>query len=80
MASPFETLIEMQRQAFAGAQSFSRLWVSCWLRVIDQQRQIFTHAIRRVEDMGSAKPQAPKGADLQDHYGKRSHDVNVERI
>lgn len=80
MASPFETLIEMQRQAFTGAQSFSRLWVSSWLRVVDQQRQMLDHMTRRTEDLGSGRPRAPKGADLQDHYGKRSRDVDVERI
>lgn len=80
MPNPFEALIEMQRQTFASMQSMSRMWLTGWMRVFEQQSQMLDQAARRTEDKGPPQHHIAKGADLQDHYGKRARDVNVERI
>ena len=49
-------------------------------RMFEQQRRILEQVMRRTEDRGARKPYIAKGPDLQDHYGKRSRDVDVERI
>ena len=43
-------------------------------------RHMLEHVTRRTEDKGPGKPFIAKGPDLQDHYGKRTRDVDVERI
>ncbi len=52
------------------------------VRLLRQHSDIFRHGprSRRAED-NHAKPEVkPCGCDLMDHYGKRCHDVDVERI
>lgn len=63
MPNPFEALIEMQRQTFASMQSMSRMWLTGWMRVFEQQSQMLDQAARRTEDKGPrpsiTSPRAP---------------------
>lgn len=70
----------MRYPMFLGFQ-LQNLWLRCATRMVSETLIITHHnAHRRVsDDKGPAKPPAD-GPDLQDRYGHRSHDVDVERI
>ena len=57
-----------------------RVTESC-LRMLQKQQQALAGAKRRRADDGGDKPAcAGGGADLQYRYGRRCHDVDVERL
>jgi hypothetical protein len=61
---------------------WQRFTMACLLRALRQQEQLLHHHFgrRRAEDAGGHPDSPCKGPDLQDHYGQRSHDVDVEHI
>lgn len=52
------------------------------LRMLEKQQRTLAAAQRhRRADDGGCKPECPGGAaDLQHHYGRRCHDVDIERL
>lgn len=82
MRDPFTFALRLQQAALknfaAGIELYTENYVH-WL--VQQQRLLHTGWAHRRSEDEHEKPKAPPcGADLTDHYGKRSHDVDVEHI
>ncbi len=58
-----------------------RVWES-YLRLVSKQQGTLAEPStkRRADDGGRRTLCWSSGADLQDHYGRRSHDIDVERL
>lgn len=57
------------------------LWLRCAARMVNESMRITQHNAHRRDADGHQSAEPPgKGPDLQDHYGQRAHDVDVERI
>ena len=75
MVNNFEALFKMQVALCEGwAKLFKDSFVA-YENLLEQQAKILNHpSYIRLTDI------IPTGASLLDHYGKRSHDVDVERV
>ncbi len=53
-----------------------------YLRLLSEQQRTLAEIStkRRAGDGGRRTLCRSSGADLQDHYGRRSHDIDVERL
>ena len=81
MKNPLSTAFEFQRSMIENAVVFNRCLFDAYLRVLRQQQDLFGHALkRRAADVGRSTGVRSCGPDLKDHYGRRSHDVDVERV
>ena len=95
MADLFTTSMMFPQMAIRIATSMSSAMLDMQLRILRQQGALLEHLYpeRRADDplVTTANPSAKKrkggkrptpccGPDLKDHYGKRAHDVDVERI
>lgn len=81
MRNPLSTAFEFQRSMIDSAVVFNRSLFDAYLRVLRQQQDLFGQALkRRAEDVGRSSGVQGCGPDLKDHYGRRSHDVDVERV
>jgi len=80
--SPDNTSRNAQRTAYKSLLVASRRVTENCLRMLQKQQQMLAGAKRhRRADDGGRKPVCPGGAaDLQYHYGRRCHDVDVERL
>ena len=60
----------------------SRRVTESYLRLVSKQQGTLaeTSHKRRADDGGRRTPCWSSGADLQDHYGRRSHDIDAERL
>ena len=60
----------------------SRHVTESYLRLVSKQQGTLGKASskRRTDDGGGRTLCWSCGADLQDHYGRRSHDIEVERL
>jgi len=75
MVNHFEAMFRVQLAMCEGwAKLFKDSFVA-YENLLDQQAKILNHpSYPRLSDM------IPTGASLLDHYGKRAHDVDVERV
>ena len=79
-------LVDFQRAAFEGTLAASQRMTAGFLRLLSmQQRMLAGGPHRRNSDSGNGKTRMRtqcrfNGADLQYHYGRRNHDVDVERL
>lgn len=94
MQSLFLSSIKYQREALLASITAGKMMGDCYLRFLEQQSEMFktAHSHRQSDvfkkqksrTAGICKPRKVKtpctGADLQDHYGKRALDVDVEHI
>ncbi|MFQ5763485.1 MAG: hypothetical protein ACE5GT_01010 [Rhodospirillales bacterium] len=82
MPDPGKVSLNVQLTAFQSALLASQRVTASYLRLLDKQQKTLSaeSGRRRADDGGDKACQGPCGADLQDHYGRRSHDVNVERL
>ena len=86
MPIPGKTPIDFQRAAFEGTLAASRQMTAGFLRLLSmQQRMLAGGPHRRKGDNENAKTRDRvvcrfESVDLQYHYGRRNHDVDVERL
>ncbi len=76
MLNPFLAACQHQAALFDG---WMRMAACAWRhygRMVTLPRELLRHhpAFHRIHDV------AYRGADLRDHYGRRAHDVDVERV
>ena len=81
-----KTPLDFQRAAFEGTLAASQRMTAGFLRLLSmQQRMLAGGPCRRESDGGGTRIRSRtqcrfNGVDLQYHYGRRSHDVDVERL
>ena len=75
MVNQFETMLKMQ---VAMCEGWVKLWkdsFTAYENLIEHQAKLLQHPnYIRLQDF------IPNGASLLDHYGKRAHDVDVEKV
>jgi len=79
---PNDASRNVQRAAYLSVLRASRRVTESCLKMLEKQQRTLAsaHRRRRADDDG-CKPECPSGAaDLQHHYGRRCHDVDVERL
>ncbi|MGB0670779.1 MAG: hypothetical protein ACPGNT_04735 [Rhodospirillales bacterium] len=72
-----------QHSAFCMLCYSAELTVGAWRMVLGQWGRLLDHPWNgRDETLNKDVPQASPccGAELDDHYGRRAHDVDVEKI
>lgn len=75
MDNQFETMLKLQMAMYQGWAKLMQDSMLSYQRLWEQQAKLFQHpSYFRFHDI------VPMGASLLDHYGKRSHDVDVERV
>jgi len=94
MQSLFLSSIKYQREHFLASVTAGKMMSDCYLRFLEKQYEMFktAHSHRQSDVFKKQKSQTARvckprkarspctGADLQDHYGKRALDVDVEHI
>lgn len=80
MVNPMTLTLQAQAMAIQGALGMLGAVNDGCARMLDQQARLLqAQGLRRAED--EHLHFCPTcGADLMDHYGRRCHDVDVERI
>lgn len=75
MVNQFDSMLKLQ---IAMCEGWVKLWQDTFIaydHLLEQQAKIMQHpSYIRFQDM------IPEGASLLDHYGKRAHDVDVEKV
>ncbi|HXP95433.1 MAG TPA: hypothetical protein VN809_01885 [Telmatospirillum sp.] len=75
MTTPYDPFFKLQIALWEGwVRAMSSGFCVCE-RLIDQQARILDH-----QDYFRFHNIIPQGADWLDHYGKRNHDVDVEKV
>jgi len=83
MFNPFAYTFKLQQMLLENSIRMVDAATRGSLMLMQQQRNLFFHGPwkHRAEDAHEPLKGTPSsGPDLLDHYGKRSHDVDVERI
>ncbi len=82
MTDPFSLALRMQQAAVKNFCTGIELITDNYLHLLEQQQRLFevNQPPKRSEDGGRQPKAHPCGADLGDHYGRRSQDVDVEKI
>ena len=86
MPTPGKTPLDFQRAALKSAVAASQQMTAGYLRLLSmQQRMLAGGPHRRKSDPGNGKTRIRiqcrfNAVDLQYHYGRRNHDVDVERL
>lgn len=80
--NPWALVLKLQQTAIENAVHAAQMMVTFNLHLWEQQQHYFFahHVTRRHEDAHVHEKPYPCGPVLADHYGRRSHDVDVERI
>ncbi len=80
--NPNEASRNVQQTAYLSVLLASRRVTESCLRMLEkQQRTLSAVKLHRRADDDGCKPECPGGAaDLQYHYGRRCHDVDIERL
>ena len=82
MATPAKTQLDLHLTAAQSAMAASQKMARAYMRWLsDQQRILMTPGgRRRAEDAHAKARGGPCGADLMSGYGRRCHDVDVEKL
>ena len=86
MFNPAEYMLHAQKTMMTAAAACARLNTAYCLRTMgEMQRLLAGPPNRRVEDLKRGQPckKSPnlaKGPQLDDHYGHRAHDVDLEHV
>lgn len=81
MANPVNLTLQAQAMALQGTLSMMRMMSGSCIRLLDMNSHLLEfYDLRRFEDWHRRVCPLPGSAELADHYGRRSHDVDVERI
>ncbi|HVI50236.1 MAG TPA: hypothetical protein VM661_03400 [Candidatus Sulfotelmatobacter sp.] len=75
MVNQYESMLKLQIAAWEG-------WVKLWKDGFTAYETLVAHQGKLLQHPSYLRFQdfIPSGASLLDHYGKRSHDVDVERV
>lgn len=81
MKHPLSTAFSFQRAVIDSVITVNRVMFDAYLRVLRQQQGLFGQALnRRAGDVGRSTAVPNRDPDLKDRYGRRSHDVDIERV
>lgn len=81
MLNPFDFSLKFQEAALRGSRSATRIMTAGLVKLLEQQEHLLHPRVhRRAEDAHTRPLVMPGGPDLQDHYGRRCHDVDVEHL
>jgi hypothetical protein len=81
MLDPITTTLKMQQAAFIGACCAANLAAANLSRLMrGEQVLLFAPGHRRAIERHKPQPIVTTGPSWTDHYGKRSHDVDVEHM
>lgn len=81
MFDPVIYAIRVQQTAFLGACGAAGVMATNLLRMMKGEDALFTlPGHRRADELHKPEPTVAKGAAWNDHYGRRSHDVDVEHM
>ncbi len=81
MLDAIDFSLKLQQAAMASALSAMGIMVATWTRLMEGEFALFgQHAHQRSEELHAQKDVIPTGSQWTDHYGKRSHDVDVEHM
>lgn len=81
MFNPIDLSLKMQQAAMTSAMCAGGIAAANWMRLMNGEHALFApHAHRRSDELHAHKDVVPTGARWTDHYGKRSHDVDVEHL
>lgn len=83
MFNPVVFSLKYQQAVLEGTMNAFRVMMDCYLHLLEQQRHMMEEHLnphRRAEDIHVRPKIIPGGPDLENHYGHRSHDVDVEHI
>lgn len=82
MPNPNRSSFSVQVATLQSLLMVSRRVTESYLRLVSKQQRTLaeTSNKRRADDGGRRILCWPGGADLQDHYGRRSRDIDVERL
>ncbi len=82
MPTPDRSSFSVQAATLQSLLIASRRVTESYLRLVSKQQRTLGKAStkRRADDGGRRTLCWFSGADLQDHYGRRSHDIDVERL
>ena len=73
--------LKIQHAAIIGTCCTAGALASIWARLINGERlALFSPFHRRSDELHTHTDYVAKGANWSDHYGKRSHDVDVEHL
>ena len=73
--------LKMQQAVMLAAFSAAGIAVANWMRLMQGEHALFgPHTHRRSDELHVKKDVVPAGAQWTDHYGRRSHDVDVEHM
>jgi hypothetical protein len=81
MMDPITYAMKVQQAAFIGACCAAGVAAANFSRMLKgEQSLMFLPAHRRASEQHQPAAYIPRGASWADHYGKRSHDVDVEHM
>ena len=81
MIDAIDLSLKMQQAVILAAFSAAGIAVANWMRLMQGEHALLgPHAHRRSDELHVQKDVVPTGARWTDHYGKRSHDVDVEHM
>ncbi len=80
MFNPLIYALRLQKSAFEGMAAMNRTFMDGYFKLVRHQQDAMLKHMgpRRAEDKHRRPEVIPDGPDLQDHYGRRSHDIDVE--
>lgn len=74
MFNPFLMMAQCQLAAFDGWMRVANCSWRQYGRMMQLPQELLNHPHYRMHDV------CYRGADLDDHYGRRAHDVDIERV
>lgn len=75
MYNPYMAMMQMQMSLWQG-------WATGMSEAMKAYNSLFSHQMDLLKPTGYSRSLniLPRGADWNDHYGKRAHDVDVEHM
>jgi hypothetical protein len=81
MLDPLTFSLKVQHAAAIAGCCAAGVMIASWARFLRGERVLFSLPFhRRSDELHTAGDSIPKGATWSDHYGRRSHDVDVEHM
>lgn len=81
MLDAIDFSLKTQQAALASTIAAIGIVAANFMRLMNAEFALFgPHTHRRSDELHAHTDHVPKGAQWSDHYGKRSHDVDVEHM